>query len=177
MGDFKLITQRNPQGQGQGLNTAPGQDIRGTVPGQQNDKNKVEPNEFFGEETNDIQLGALNDFVIIAGLDKLKQDINKSLLTELGQNANFDLYGSELQSLIGSKFSAEFVKAKIEEEIVRSLETLNFLNRGNENPDEIPLEIDSLTINPIANDTGFEVILTILTESGKLVTTSVVITS
>ena len=177
MGDFKLITKSNPQGQGKGLNLAPGQDIRGTIPGQQKERNAVEPTEFFGEETNDIQLGTLNDFVIIKGTEKLKQDVNKSLLTELGQNVNFDLYGSELQSLIGSKFSSEFVKAKIEEEIVRSLEALNFLNRGNKNLDEIPLEIDTLAINPIANDTGFEVILTILTESGKLVTTSVVITA
>jgi len=170
MGDLKLTTKRVAIG----LQNAPGQDIRGTVPGQA-DKNQVEPDEFFGEETNDIQLNTVNDFELIEGVEKLKQDVNKSLLTGIGENANFDQYGSNLQSLIGSKFTAEFLKAKIEEEIVRSLEALNFLNRENPNLDEIADELESLEMNEIASGTGFEVILSIITESGKVVTTSVVI--
>lgn len=174
MGDIKLNTKRKALG----LSIAPGQELRQNQlvsPGQGQSKSNPEPDEFFGEETNDIQLNNLNDFDIISGTEKLKQDINKILLTELGRNQNFDLYGSGLQSLIGSKFNADFLRAKIENEIVSSLEILNFINRDNEDLDEVPKTLKTLEINEI--QTGFEVILTVVTESDKLVTTSVVITS
>lgn len=165
--DLKLITKRQL-----GKQIAPGQQNRES----KNPNQKGDPDEFFGESSNDIQLNTVNDFELIEGTEKLKQDVNKILLTEIGQNTNFDEYGSGLQALIGEKISSEFVTAKIEEQIVSALEALHFVNRDNQNLDEVPLELDTLDIRELGID-GFEVQLAILTASDKLVTTSVVITA
>lgn len=131
------------------------------------------PDQWFGEQTNDIQLGAVNDFSTVSGLTKLKQDINKILLTAQGSNANFPLYGTNLQSLIGQKYNLEYLKAKIRDEIVGALQVLQYLNTSNPNKDEQPDILQVLQINPQGTD-GFTINLSVITVSGKSIATNVV---
>src|SRR5581483_9917739 len=76
------------------------------------------PDQYFGEQSNDIQLSAISDFDTVSGLEKLKQDINKILLTEFGANTLFPLYGSKLQGLIGTKNDINLVKATIKDTLI-----------------------------------------------------------
>jgi hypothetical protein len=127
MSDIKLITKRQP-----GQTPVPPQ--------------SGNPPEYFGEETNDLQLNSINDLDIVSGLTKLKQDINKILLTERGENTLFPLYGTELQSMVGGKVNPDTIKAKIKDEIIGGLQTLQFINRDNPNLDEQPEILELLDI-------------------------------
>ena len=90
------------------------------------------PTEFFGEETNDLQLNSVNDLALISGIDKLKQDLNKILFTEVGANVNFEIYGTELQTMVGGKVNADNVRAKVREQVDTALSTLLFITKDND---------------------------------------------
>lgn len=130
--------------------------------------------EFFGEQSNDLQLNSINDLAIVSGLEKLRQDINKILLTERGTNSLFELYGTELQSLIGGKINPDVIRAKIKDEVIGGLQTLQFLNRDNPNADERPEVLELLDIQQI-DTTQFEIKLSVITASNKSITTGIVI--
>lgn len=132
------------------------------------------PSEFFGEQSNDIQLSVLNDFETISGLDKLKQDINKILLTVKQANTFFPLYGTELQTMIGGKVNIQFIKAKLKDEITGALQVLQFINKDNPNLDERPSIFEFLKVEQLAID-QFEIQVSVITESNKRVATGVVI--
>jgi hypothetical protein len=133
------------------------------------------PSEFFGEQSNDIQLSLLNDFEAVTGLDKLKQDINKILLTNRGSNSSFPLYGTDLQSLIGSKTNFQFIKAKVKDEVIGALQVLQYLNKDNPNPDEKPAVFEFLKIQQLNID-QVEIQISVITESNKRVSTGIVVT-
>jgi len=158
MADLQLTTKRRPGEQ----------EVPPQVP--------PPPSEFFGEASNDIQLSQLNDFELISGLDKLKQDIKKVILTELGENTNFELYGSELQSTIGEKVDFNFIKAKVKEQVINALEVLEFVNRENPDDDERPETLNVLSVEQLNID-QVEVQMTVTTVSGKSVSTGLVITA
>lgn len=132
------------------------------------------PNEYFGEQSNDIQLDTVNDFDLVSGTIKLTQDINKILLTAVGTNTNFPLYGTTLQDLIGSKNSFEFLQATIKDQIIGALQVLAYVNQNNTNEDEIPNILNILEINQLTSDT-IEIILAVTTLSGKSVSTGLTV--
>ena len=149
--DFKLTTKRSA-----GVEPVPPQ--------------PTNPDEFFGESSNDLQFSMVNDIDTVEGLDKLKQDINKILLTERGANTNFPLYGSALQTLIGNKVNFQVLKAKIKDEIISSLQVLQFINKDNPNPDEKPDTLEFLSIEQPSVE-EIEVKINVITESGKRLVT------
>lgn len=155
MSDFKLVTKRTL-----GTPDYPPQ------PGN--------PNEYFGEQSNDIQLDTVNDFAQVSGTVKLTQDINKILLTAVGANTNFPLYGTTLQSLIGSKNNFDFLQANIKDQIIGALQVLVFVNQNNPNNDEVPNILNTLAINQIDSN-SIEIILAVTTLSGKSVSTGLIV--
>lgn len=155
MADLKLTTKRIP-----GIDSSPIQ------PGN--------PPEFFGEESNDLQLNTINDLDTVSGLDKLKQDINKILLTERGENTLFPLYGTELQSTIGGKVNPDTIRAKLKDEIVGGLQVLQFINRDNTNLDEVPETLEILDIQQLDTDT-FEIQVSVITASNQRVSTGITV--
>jgi phage baseplate assembly protein W len=156
MDDIKLITRRQL-----------GQPSEPSQPGN--------PSEFFGEQSNDIQLNKINDFDTLSGVEKLKQDINKIILTERGTHPTFELYGTILQSLIGSKNNFDFLKAKIKDEVIGALQVLQFINKENPNEDEQLETLELLRIQQLTTD-QIEIQLSVITISGKRVSTGIVIT-
>ena len=155
MADLKLTTKKVP-----GIDPVPPQ--------------SGNPTEFFGEESNDLQLNSINDLHVVSGLEKLRQDINKILLTERGNNTLFPLYGTELQSLVGGKVNPDIIRAKIKDEVIGGLQTLQFINRDNPNLDEQPEILELLDIQQI-DDTQFEVQLSVITASNKSITTGITV--
>jgi len=135
-----------------------------------------DPNEFFGEQTNDLQIDTLSDFASIEGIEKLKQDIKKILLTERGENDLFPLYGTNLQTLIGGKINFENIRARIKTEIVEALQVLQFINRENPNEDEQPDILESIRVEQI-DPTSFDIQLSVKTVSGKSVSTGLIVTA
>lgn len=155
MADLRLITKRQ-----QGIQEVPAQD--------------GEPDEFFGEQSNDLQLDVINDMETVSGVEKLKQDINKILFTERGTNTNFPLYGASLQSLIGQKVNFITLKAKVKDEIISALQVLQFVNKDNPNPDEKPDTLEFLSVDQPSPDV-LDIKINVITESGKSISTGFVI--
>ena len=148
--DLKLITKQQP-------NMVP-------IPNQANT-----PNEYFGEQSNDIQLGPLNDFDLVTGIEKLRQDIQKVFLTVRGKNTNFALYGTELQTLVGQKVDISYMKAKVTDEIIAGLQLVQYANQTNTNPDEKIATLEYLDVSQPGID-HINVDLTVITESNIRVT-------
>ncbi len=146
------------------------------IPGQEPvpPQNAPGETEYFGEQSNDLQLNSVNDFALVSGVEKLKQDLNKIFLTETGANENFEIYGTILQSLIGQKVNFDQIRAKIRDEVSGALETLRFINEENTNDDEVPETFESLSVEEI--DFGqFEVRVSVITRSGKRVSSDSII--
>jgi hypothetical protein len=129
---------------------------------------------FFGEQSNDLQLNNVNDLATVSGTEKLKQDINKILLTELGTNTLSPQYGTTLQSLIGSKYDLNSAIATIRDQINGALINLQIINASNPNPDEIPQTLQELSIQQVAVG-QVQATLIVITASGKSVSTGMVI--
>jgi len=154
MSDLKLVTK-----------VQPGQEPQPLVTG---------TSEYFGEQSNDLQLDTNNDFAVLSGVEKLKQDINKILLTSLGANPNFEIYGSELQNLVGNKMRYEFIQSKIKDEIITALRTLQFANEYNPNLNE---QIDTLrTLEFLQPQPDLvKVEMTVVTVAGTIVDTGLTV--
>lgn len=155
MADLKLSTKRIP-----GIDPVPYQ--------------IGNPSEYFGEQTNDLQLNSINDFDITSGLTKLKQDINKILMTEIGKNSNFTIYGTELQTAIGKKANFDEIRAIIRSSIESALEVLLFVNTDNTNEDEIPDVLESISVEEISLG-QYEVRISVIARSGKRVSSDTIL--
>ena len=151
--DLQLITRRAPgeTANSLGLNTAP---------------------EYFGDQSNDIQFNTLNDLATVSGITKLKQDINKILLTVQGTNTNFQLYGTTLQNDIGNKTNFQVIQASVRDQVVGALQVLQYVNKENPNPDERLNLINFLQITQPSVDTVL-VTLAVTTDSGKTIPASI----
>ena len=132
------------------------------------------PSEFFGEETNDLQLNSVNDLALISGIDKLKQDLNKILFTEVGANVNFEIYGTELQSMVGGKVSIDNARAKIREEVETALSVLLFVTKDNPDDDEVVDNFETLSVREISSG-RFEVTVSVISRSGKRATSDSIV--
>lgn len=147
--------------------------MAGTLP---NPPQPGNPSEYFGEQSNDLQLDNVNDLALLSGVDKLRQDMNKILLTEVGANVFFEIYGTDLQTLIGNKVNIEEIKAHLKDQVETALAVLVLVNADNPNDDEVPNIFESLSVEQIA--TGkFEIRVSVITRSGKRAITDTIVLS
>ena len=149
MGDLFLGTKNDPNQQKEGLGS-------GTY--------------VWGQGSNDVVLDAGKDFQIIQGLEKLQQDINKSLLTNRYRSTLYPLYGATIREMLGYKADLNVIKTNIKNAVVESLAVLQFLNSDNPNSDEQILVINTITVTM---DVPGEVLVSvqITTKSGKVLNT------
>ena len=76
-------------------------------------------------ENGDIVFSSLGEIQTVSGLDKLKQDVAKVLLTEIGANVYHPWYGSELtDSVIGGIADVSLTTQNAESTINEALENL-----------------------------------------------------
>jgi hypothetical protein len=135
-----------------------------------------EPSEYFGEQSNDLQLDNINDLATLSGIDKLRQDLNKIFLTEVGKNINFEIYGTDLQTLVGNKVNIEEIKAHLKDQVETALATLLLVNADNTNDDEVPNIFESLSVEQIALG-KFEIRVSVISRSGKRAITDTIVLS
>src|SRR5208282_5267162 len=102
------------------------------------------PQFYFGEQTNDLQIGTNNDFTLVMGLDETIQDVQKILLTETGANLLFPLYGTTLQSFIGGKINPNIISGDVQDQITQGLQILYILTQNRTNLAEIVQTLYSL---------------------------------
>jgi hypothetical protein len=153
MSDLQLITLTNPVGP----------NFPQPLPGIQS---------FFGEGTNDLQIGPNQDFSLVTGLEETTQDVQKVLLTEQGANILFPLYGTTLQVLIGNKLNPNTLSATVQDQITTALQILFLLTQNRSNPAEIVQTLHSLSTN-ISGLTSISSLLTIISASGQEITTGI----
>lgn len=130
------------------------------------------PEFYFGEGTNDLQIGTNNDFMAVDGLQETIQDVQKILLTEQGANPSFPLYGTTLQNLIGNKINVNSVAATVQEQITTSLQILFLLTQNRSNPAEIVKTLYSLQTT-LQSETNISSLLTIIAANGAELTTGI----
>ena len=143
------------------------------IPGQpQFPPQQGNPLEYFGEQTNDLQIGTNNDFTLVSGLTETIQDVQKILLTEQGANASFPLYGTTMQSLIGGKINPNVIGGDIQQQITQALQILYLLTQNRTNPAEIVQTLYSLKTQ-LTNGTNISSLLTVIAASGQEITTGI----
>ena len=153
MSDLQLTTLVNPVGP----NFPP------PAPGVQN---------FFGEGTNDLQIGTNNDFVLVSGLDETTQDVQKILLTEQGSNISFPLYGTTLQGLIGAKINPATISGTVQDQITTALQILFSLTQNRSNSAEIVQTLYSLQTS-LQSETNISSLLTVIAANGQEIITGI----
>ena len=143
------------------------------IPGQpQFPPQQGNPATYFGEQTNDLQIGPNNDFTLVSGLEETTQDVQKILLTEQGANAQFPFYGTTMQSLIGGKINPNVVGGDVQQQITQALQILYLLTQNRSNPAEIVQTLYSLSTQ-LTNGTNISSLLTVIAASGQEITTGV----
>lgn len=130
------------------------------------------PQFYFGEQTNDLQIGTDNDFTLVSGVEETTQDVQKILITEQGDNTLFPLYGTLLQSLIGNKINPNTISGSVQQEIVQALQVLFLLTQNRSNPAEIVQTLYSLQTT-LQSDTNIAALLTVIAASGQEITTGI----
>ena len=127
---------------------------------------------YFGEASNDLQIGTNQDFVLVSGLEETTQDVQKILVTEQGANTLFPLYGTLLQSEIGSKMNPNVISGNVQQQIVQALQVLFLLTQNRASPQEIVQTLYSLNIS-VQSETNIAALLTVIAASGQEITTGV----
>jgi hypothetical protein len=117
----------------------------------------------------DIQLDALNKFIVLEGTTKLAQAMFKILLTPIGSIIEDSEYGTELSASVGQKLDSERF-ADIQTSVVDALIHHNLINQDNPNSDEVIETIDDIrVVQDIDEPRAMKVQVTVTTESGKSV--------
>lgn len=127
---------------------------------------------FFGEQTNDLQIGVNNDFATVSGLQETTQDVQKIILTEQGANFLFPPYGTTLQDAIGSKMNPNIISGTVQQQITQALQILYLLTQNRTSSTEIVQTLYSLDTN-VQNETSIASILTVIAASGQEITTGI----
>lgn len=122
--------------------------------------------------TNDVQLDSVNQIITLSGLTKLAQGIVKIVLTEKGSHPEDSLYGTELNTIIGSKTITGNVAAEqfadIRSEIIDALKHYNLINRDNPDSDEVIETIDDIRIvQDLDEPRAINVQISVTSESGQ----------
>jgi phage baseplate assembly protein W len=127
---------------------------------------------YFGEASNDLIIGPNNDFSLVSGLEETTQDVQKILVTEQGANTLFPLYGTTLQSEIGSKINPNIISGTVQQQIIQALQVLFLLTQNRVSPQEIVQTLYSLNIS-LQSETNIAALLTVIAASGQEITTGV----
>jgi hypothetical protein len=127
---------------------------------------------YFGEASNDLQIGPNQDFVLVSGIEETTQDVQKILVTEQGANSLFPLYGTTLQSLIGNKINPNIIGGTTQQQIVQALQVLFLLTQNRVSTAEIVQTLYSLNIS-VQSETNIAALLTVIAASGQEITTGV----
>jgi hypothetical protein len=130
------------------------------------------PSLYFGEQSNDLQIGLNNDFTLVNGLEETTQDVQKILMTETGANTLFPLYGTTLQSLVGSSVNPNSISGSVQQQIVQALQILFLLTQNRSNPQEIVQTLYSLQTT-LQSETNISSLLTVIAASGQEITTGI----
>lgn len=131
------------------------------------------PPSFFGEQTNDLQIGVNNDFTLVSGLTETVQDVQKILLTEQGANLLFPLYGTTMQSLIGSKINTNVVAGEIQQQITQALQILFLLTSNRTDPAEVVQTLYALKTEIDTTGTNISSLLTVIAGNNQEITTGI----
>jgi phage baseplate assembly protein W len=123
---------------------------------------------IFMEATNDLQLSPTNDLAVLDGTSRLAQDIQKILITARGTNILLPIYGTNLQSLIGSKLEFAFLQGQIVSEITDAMIILQALNQNNPDLDQQIATLQSVSVD-LSSSTQIGIQLTVITVSQKQV--------
>lgn len=143
------------------------------IPGQpQFPPQQGNPAFYFGEQTNDLQIGTNNDFTLVDGLAETTQDVLKILLTEQKANVSFPLYGTTLQSFVGGKINPNIISGDIQQQIVQALQILFILTQNRTNLSEVVQTLYSLKTQ-LVNGTGVSSLLTVIAANGQEITTGI----
>lgn len=143
------------------------------IPGQpQFPPQQGNPQFYFGEQTNDLQIGVNNDFTLVSGLTETTQDVQKILLTETGANSLFPLYGTTLQSFIGGKINPNIISGDVQDQITQGLQVLYILTQNRTNLAEIVQTLYSLNTQ-LVSGTSVASLLTVIAASGQEITTGI----
>ncbi|MGH7974974.1 MAG: hypothetical protein ACREBR_05585 [bacterium] len=144
------------------------------VPGQQQfPPQQGNPPQYFGEQTNDLQIGTNNDFLLVSGLAETTQDVQKILLTEQGSNTLFPLYGTILQSSIGGKININVVSSTVQEQITQALQILFLLTQNRTASAEIVQTLYALKTELDTTGTNISSLLTVIAANGEEITTGI----
>jgi phage baseplate assembly protein W len=127
---------------------------------------------YFGEQTNDLQIGPNQDFVLVSGIEETTQDVQKIIVTEQGANTLFPLYGTTLQSLVGNKINPSIIGGTVQQQIVQALQILFILTQNRTNLAEIVQTLYSLNTS-VQSETNIAALLTVIAASGQEITTGV----
>ena len=129
--------------------------------------------QYFGEGTNDLQIGPNHDFQLISGLEETTQDVQKILLTEQGSPITLmPLYGTTLQSLIGNRMNPAIIGATVQEQITQALQILFLLTQNRNNPAEIVQTLYSLQTT-VQSETNVAALLTVIAANGAEITSGI----
>jgi hypothetical protein len=131
------------------------------------------PSQYFGEGTNDLQIGSNNDFTLVSGLEETVQDVQKILLTEQGTPITlFPLYGTTLQSLIGNRMNPATISGTVQQQITQALQVLYLLTQNRSNPAEIVQTLYSLNVS-LQSETNIAALLTVIAMNNEEITTGI----
>jgi phage baseplate assembly protein W len=118
----------------------------------------------------DIEYAPGGDFSLVRGKDKLKQDIEKILMTRIGTDPGSSQYGSELVSMLGNRFEQDILQGLAGKTVriaVNYLQSLQFVQSASQEVtyDEVVGDIEALAVTqPSFNSIKIE--LSIITVSG-----------
>lgn len=128
---------------------------------------------FFGEGTNDLQIGPNQDFQLVEGLLETQQDVQKVLLTEQGSPITlFPLYGTTLNAMIGTKQNISIAQGTVQQQITQALQVLFLLTQNRSNPAEIVQTLYSLQTT-LQSETNISALLTVIAANNEEITTSI----
>jgi len=130
------------------------------------------PTFYFGEQTNDLQIGPNNDFTLLSDLEETTQDVQKILLTEQGANQLFPLYGTTLQSLVGARVNTNVISSTVQQQITQALQILYLLTQDRSNLSEIVQTLYSLKTT-LQSGTNVASTLTVIAANGQEITTGI----
>jgi len=131
------------------------------------------PATFFGEQTNDLQIGPNNDFTLVSGLDLTIQDVQKILLTEQGANFLFPLYGTTMQTFIGAKMNINITAGDIQQQITQALQILYLLTQNRTDSAEIVQTLYALKTEVDPTGTNISSLLTVIAGNNQEITTGI----
>lgn len=127
---------------------------------------------YFSDGMNDLQFDSSNDLALVSGLNETIQDVQKILMTEQGMNAQFPLYSTTLQGLIGNKINPATISGTVQDQITTALQILFLLTQNRSNPAEIVQTLYSLQTT-LQSETNIAALLTIISASNQEITTGI----